>query len=107
MRVYPLESTTVLDSVLGYFDERKLRTRSVGERNVYTDSYSDVIRCIDPFFEVALRSVSFVGKGIAVHVGPEDEINRKAIMEFMGEFDEFIEKDLLEGIPSRSSDDDE
>lgn len=107
MRVYPLESTTVLDSVLGYFDERRLRTRNVGERNVYMDSYSDVIRCIDPFFEVALRSVSFLGKGVAVHVGPEDDINKDAIIEFMDEFDEFIEKDLLEGIPSRPSDDDE
>jgi hypothetical protein len=101
IRTYPLSETTVLDAVIGYFSERKARARSVGEKHAYTDSFSDVFRCKGTKLEVRLRPVSFPGKGVSIHVGPEGKADEEPLMAFLDEFDAYIEKDLLEGLPQK------
>ena len=99
-RMYPLSVTTVLDAVIGYFHEKDVALRSVGEKHIYTDSFSDVFKCKRPRFEVRLRPVTFLGKGVSVHIGPETKNNKKVVRAFLRSFDDFIEKDLREGIPA-------
>jgi uncharacterized membrane protein len=100
IRTYPLAEATVVDAVIGYFGGRRMRLRNVGEKNIYTDGFSDVFRCKDPMIEVRLRPVRLFGKGVSIHVGPMDLADEDVLYSFLDDFDDFVEKDLLEGLPS-------
>jgi len=99
LRTYPLSDATVLDAVMGYMDEQGMKYTNIGERHAYTDNYSDVFRCKKPWLEVRIRPVRFLGKGVSLHVGPKGKANEEALFTFLDEFDGFIEKDLMEGLP--------
>jgi hypothetical protein len=99
LKTYPLSDTTVLDAVMGYMDEQDMTYSNIGERHAYTDSFSDVFRCKRPWLEVRVRPVRFLGKGVSLHVGPKDKANEEALYGFLDNFDDFIERDLLEGLP--------
>jgi|GEM_PF-4356066 len=104
-KFYPLASTTVLDSVQGYLDKKGIKFKTAEEEHVYTENYSDVLRCSGPAFEVKLRPSSFPSEGVSVLAGPEDKKNGKVLRALMGELDEVMEDDLKEGIRRVSSKD--
>lgn len=106
VKVYPLKETTVLDAVVGYFDEVGLKAKGLGERH-YVEAFSDIFKCLRPAFEVRIRAVSFPTRGVAVHVGRESRGNRKRVWAFIDGFDDFLERDLREGIPEGRSVDEE
>ena len=99
LRTYPLSDTTVLDAVMGYMDEQGMRYTNIGERNSYTDRFSDVFRSKRPWLEVRIRPVRFLGKGVSIHAGPKGKADEEALYTFLEEFDDYIEKDLREGLP--------
>ena len=97
-KFYPLSATTVLDSLEGYLDNKKIKFKASEEEHVYTENYSDVLDCTGPTFIVKLRPSSFPSEGVTVLAGPEDKKNAKALRALMGELDEVMEEDLKEGI---------
>ncbi len=97
-KFYPLSSTTVLDSVEDYLDKKGIKFKAAGEEHVYTENYSDVLRCFGPAFEIKLRPSSFPSEGVSVLAGTEDKRNGKVLRAFMGDLDEVMEQDLEEGI---------
>ena len=99
LRTYPLSDATVLDAVIGYMDEQGMTYTNIGERHAYTDNFSDVFRCKRPWLEVRIRPVRYLGKGVSLHIGPKGKADEEALFLFLEEFDGFIEKDLMEGLP--------
>jgi len=95
---YPLSATTVLDSMEGYLDNKGIKFKTAGEEHVYTENYSDILRCFGPAFEVKLRPSSFPSEGVSVLAGPENKKNGKVLRAFMNELDEVMEQDLKDGI---------
>jgi hypothetical protein len=104
-KFYPLSSTTVLDSIIGYLDGRGIKFKAAEEEHVYTENYSDVLRCAGPSFNVKLRPSSFPSVGVSVLAGPQDKKNAKVLRALMSELDDVMEDDLKEGIQRAASKD--
>ena len=104
-KFYPLSSTTVLDSIIGYLDGQHIKFKAAEEEHVYTENYSDVLKCSGPSFEIKLRPSIFLNEGVFVLAGPRDKKNAKVLRNLMDELDDVMEEDLKEGIQRAASKD--